>query len=199
MWEWFLQAKSPAQAAIVAGVVSLIVSFITAAVTLRVANERAAIDKKIAKLKGAIDRGIADRRAELDLRLQTLRNEFDKERMSAEQRQTNRRPFLEKQLAICFEVTDSAARLATETDPEKWLAERMNFRRLHWGITSLIDNQTLEDHLIEFISVIPSGEVISSMLPMNALTVPAYNIAHAARDLMASNWDVDLPPLKGKK
>jgi hypothetical protein len=33
---------------------------------------------------------------------------------------------------------------------------------------------------------------------MNALTVPAYRIAHAARDLMAKAWDVDLPPLEKK-
>jgi len=84
MWEWFLQAQPPAQTAVVAGIVSLVVGFITAAATIGVAKQRAAIDQKLAALRGEIDRGIAERRAALDLRLQELRTSFDREAISAE-------------------------------------------------------------------------------------------------------------------
>ena len=39
---------------------------------------------------------------------------------TAQQRQANRQPFLQKQLELCFQATETAGRLASETDPEEW-------------------------------------------------------------------------------
>lgn len=36
---------------------------------------------------------------------------------TATQRQANRQPFLQKQLELCFQASETASRLATETDP----------------------------------------------------------------------------------
>jgi hypothetical protein len=47
----------------------------------------------------------------------------------AEQRQANKRPFLEKQLALCFEAVEATGRLASETDLAEW--EKLD---LHSGV-----------------------------------------------------------------
>ena len=39
---------------------------------------------------------------------------------SAQQTQANRQPFLQKQLEVCFQATETAGRLASETDPKEW-------------------------------------------------------------------------------
>src|SRR5689334_13231441 len=45
---------------------------------------------------------------------------------TTEQAQSNRVPFLTEQLKLAFEASDTAARLATETDAAKWEAARQN-------------------------------------------------------------------------
>ena len=49
----------------------------------------------------------------------------------SEQRQANRRPFLERQMALCFEASEAASRLATETDPAEWEKARYVARAFH--------------------------------------------------------------------
>jgi hypothetical protein len=44
---------------------------------------------------------------------------------TAQQRQANRLPFLQKQLELCFQATETAARLASETDPVEWEKDRV--------------------------------------------------------------------------
>jgi hypothetical protein len=69
----------PAQvlAAIIAGIVSLVVGSITAIVTLRMASQRATVDEKIATLRGSIETNLATRRAAVDERLAQLKGELD--------------------------------------------------------------------------------------------------------------------------
>jgi hypothetical protein len=167
-------------------------------VTIRVARERAAVDEKLALLKADIDRGISARRETLDLRLQQLRADLDRERISAEQRQANRRPFLAKQLELCFEASDTAARLATETDPEEWERMRQSFWRLYWGTLSIVEDVPVERAMMALGQIVPREKLESPVLPMISLETPSYRLAHAARDLMRTSWDVDLPILPGE-
>jgi hypothetical protein len=46
---------------------------------------------------------------------------------SSQKAQSNRVPFLTEQLKLGFEASDTAARLATETDPAKWEETRQTF------------------------------------------------------------------------
>jgi hypothetical protein len=162
------------------------------------ALKRAAVDEKLALLKVDLDRGIAERREALDLRLQRIRSDFDRERISAEQRQANRQPFLLKQLELCFEASDIAARLATEIDPDEWERARLSFWRLYWGILSIVEDVSVERAMMTLGNAVPREKVEQPELPMISLRTPSYKLAHAARDLMRTNWDVSLPVLPGE-
>jgi hypothetical protein len=86
-------------AAIVAGIVSLLSGFITAAVTIRVARQRAGVDERLAELKGEIHRDVAQRRAVVDERLSEMRASFEKELAEQKERLDNRTLFAAEQVA----------------------------------------------------------------------------------------------------
>ena len=146
---------------------------------MRVADRQALVNEKIAQLKNDIDERIAN------------------QKLNIEQQQANRRPFLQKQLELCFEATDAAARLATEIKLDELEKSRLAFWRLYWGILSIVEDQAVEGTMYKLGEIVPKKPINSSQpLPMEALQVPAYELAHAARDLMRKSWDVDLPVLR---
>ena len=53
---------------------------------------------------------------------------------STQQRQANSTPFLQKQLELAFQSSETASILATETNMEKWEQARQRFWVLYWGI-----------------------------------------------------------------
>ena len=117
---------------------------------------------------------------------------------SAQQSQANRRPFLEQQLAIGVEITETAARLATETDPVKWTEDRATFWRLYWGRLALVEDREVESSMVQMGELIPKGPITANALPTSQLEIPAYELSHAVRGLILESWNVDLPPLKGR-
>ena len=116
-----------------------------------------------------------------------------------QQAQANKRPFLEQQLTICIEATDAASRLATETDLKLWEAERAKFWRLYWGRLALVEDRAVESSMVAFGNAMPQGPITQEDLPIEALQVPSLNLAHAARNLILSSWNVKLAPLQGEK
>ena len=117
---------------------------------------------------------------------------------AVQQGQANKRPFLEQQLAISVETTDTAARLATETDPVEWDKARASFWRLYWGRMSLVEDRGVESRMVEFGRLIPMGPIAADKLPQENLQVPALNLAHAQRQLILESWGVKLAPLQGQ-
>jgi hypothetical protein len=164
-------------AAIIAGVVSLVVGFATAYGTMRAANVKADVDESLARFKADVDQRIAE------------------QKLSIEQQQTNRRPFLQKQLELSFEATDVASRLAIETNPIEWEKSRFDFWRLYWGILGIVEDQSVAEAMIDLGKTIPVTPVTSAELPMTSLKGQALALAHAARDLMRKSWDVELSPI----
>jgi hypothetical protein len=118
---------------------------------------------------------------------------------TAEQRQANRQPFLQKQLDLCFEATDTAGRLASETDPGEWEKNRLNFWRLYWGSLSIVEDRAVEAAMVAFGGLLPDRPDSNPTLPMRELAGPSYNLAHACRDLVLASWQIDLPALAGHK
>jgi hypothetical protein len=159
--------------AIIAGAVSLAVGFTTAIVTIRVANVRAEVDRSLAQFE--------ERKAA--------------QKLTTEQQQTNRRPFLQKQLDLCFEATDTAARLATETNPVEWEKKRFDFWRLYWGVLGIVEDQAVASAMVALGNTVPLLPVASPELPMTSVKSQALALAHAARDLMRKSWDVELSPI----
>lgn len=115
------------------------------------------------------------------------------------QAQSNREPFLKKQLELGFEVSDSVAVLASSTDPDRWESARSDFWRLYWGQLSIVEDKAVEGAMIDLGRAIPRKPVSKLTLPMTALQDPSYRLAHAIRELSMRNWDVYLPALRDER
>jgi hypothetical protein len=118
---------------------------------------------------------------------------------TAQQRQANRQPFLQKQLELSFQATETAGRLASETNPIEWEKARITFWQLYWGPLSIVENPAVEGAMVDLGRLIPTEPVKDPKLPMTSLGAPSYQLAHAVRDLVLASWNVDLPPLQGKR
>jgi hypothetical protein len=93
---------------------------------------------------------------------------------STQQMQANRQPFLQKQLELCFQATETAGRLASETDPIEWEKARITFWRLYWGPLSIVEDQAVEGAMVKLGRLVPDHPVSSPELPMKSLGVPSY-------------------------
>jgi hypothetical protein len=111
--------------------------------------------------------------------------------------QSNRVPFLTKQLEVSFEASDTAARLATETDQLRWEKARQNFWRLYWGPLGIVEDPKVEQAMKELGKIVPK-QPTTPELPMRSLERPSLRLAHATRDLILMSWNVDLPPLQAE-
>jgi hypothetical protein len=107
-------------------------------------------------------------------------------------RQANKRPFLQKQLEVCFQVQDVAARLASEVNPEEWEKARSEFWRLYWGALCLVESPDVEAAMVNLGQLVPREKVLNPTLPMTILQRPSYELAHAARDLILGCWEAKL-------
>jgi hypothetical protein len=105
----------------------------------------------------------------------------------------------EKAAALCFQATDTAGRLASETDPKEWEKARISFWRLYWGPLSIVKDRGVEAAMVKLGELVPDHAVSLPEQPVKSLGVPSYELAHAVRDLVLTSWKVDLPPLKGKR
>ena len=117
---------------------------------------------------------------------------------AVQQAQSNRVPFLTEQLRLAFEASDTAARLATETDAAEWEAARQNFWRLYWGPLGIVEDRAVEAAMVALGGVVPR-EPGTPALPMRALEQPSLRLAHAARHLILDSWRVELPALQGDR
>ena len=117
---------------------------------------------------------------------------------TAEQAQSNRVPFLTKQLEISFEASDAAARLATETDPDLWEGARKDFWRLYWGPLSVVEDQAVKDAMVALGKSVPR-QPGPPVLPMASLQQLSFQLALAVRGQILRNWDVKLPALEGDR
>jgi hypothetical protein len=113
-----------------------------------------------------------------------------------EQQQANRRPFLEKQLELCFAASDAAARLPTEPDPLEWEKARLAFWRLYWGVLSIVEDPEVESAMVKFGKLIPNRPVAGSATHGDKMKNTSYELAHAIRRLILKSWNVDLPDLE---
>jgi hypothetical protein len=118
---------------------------------------------------------------------------------TVQQSQSNRQQFLQKQLELAFQASESASRLATLTEPAEWEKARQTFWILYWGPLSIVENRAVESAMVEFGKGVPPEPVSNLKLPMASLQVPSYELAHALRDLVLDSWNVHLPPLQGTR
>jgi hypothetical protein len=113
-----------------------------------------------------------------------------------EQQQANRRPFLEKQLELCFAASEAAAQLVTEPHSLQWETARLTFWRLYWGPLSVVEDPAVESAMVEFGKFIPPTPVNELTVVTEAMRDASYDLAHAIRRLILKSWNVDLPDLE---
>ncbi len=101
-----------------------------------------------------------------------------------------RKPFLQKQLTLCFEAVTQASTLATTTDPAKWQKAKSRFLELYWGELAVVENEAVAKKMIAFKQKLPSA--IGNELPIKGLEGPSILIAHECRALIKDNWKVPL-------
>jgi hypothetical protein len=112
------------------------------------------------------------------------------------QRQANKLSFLNKQLELSFQASETSARLATETDREKWKEAQGTFWRLYWGPLSIVEDPAVEAAMVRLGGLVPPPGAEVPRLPMTVLQQPSLQLGHATRDLVLRSWNVDLPALR---
>lgn len=108
----------------------------------------------------------------------------------AETRQLeSRRPFLEKQLDLCFDAAQATARLASGDETVRDAAT-LRFWELYWGELGLVENREVEQAMMAFRSGLEAGAI------GNDLGRLSLRVAHSCRRLILKGWGVDLQDLK---
>src|SRR5580700_9118977 len=62
--------------------------------------------------------------------------------------QSNRQPFLQKQLDLCFAASATVAKLATEINPKEWETARLQFWQLYWGTLCIVEDHEVETAMV---------------------------------------------------
>jgi hypothetical protein len=103
-----------------------------------------------------------------------------------------RKPFLDRQLTLYTEATQTAAILATSENPVELEKARRTFWELYWGNLAMVENgglvrseENVEAAMVKF------GACLSRHCKQDPdLQQLALRLAHACRDSLAVSWDV---------
>jgi len=113
-----------------------------------------------------------------------------------------RKPVWERQLAVLFEVSDSAAKIATSPpdDPERKRAEA-RFRQLYWGQVVLAENEELKEQLVKFKNCLDgiSDDCASEETKSDRLRDLSIFLTNKCRAAIATTWEVSLADLYERK
>lgn len=112
------------------------------------------------------------------------------------QEQANKEPFLREQLKLVFEASEVVAVLSTTTDPAVFSAKRDRFWTLYWGPLSIVEDRAVENWMADAGRLMPAPADPVPALPLAGLQSTSLELAHAARELVLTSWNVDLEPLR---
>ena len=110
----------------------------------------------------------------------------------------NQQPFNERQFTLCFEASNLASKLATETHPEEWDAARRSFWRLYYGPLCIVEDEDVPKAMVAVGGLIPKpGAPRPEQLPIGTTEYrkASIDLAHKVRALIKKTWKVDLGPL----
>lgn len=111
------------------------------------------------------------------------------------QAQTNRDPFLRKQLEVMFSASAATAQLATLRDPAEWMKARDAFWLLYTGPMVLVEDPKVAAAMIAFGKAVDAAGLPPDTLPRRELLPLSIDISVAARSLILKSWQVDIPAL----
>src|SRR5262249_52883200 len=103
-----------------------------------------------------------------------------------------RRPFLDLQLKLYQEATETAATLATSSDQDELTKSEARFWRLYWGVLAMVENGGISQQAggVEG-AMVRFGDALNEK-PRNAgrLQKASLELAHICRDSLANSWRV---------
>jgi hypothetical protein len=103
------------------------------------------------------------------------------------------KPFLEKQLEFCVEVTQAAAEIATSENQKKYADAVARFWELYWGRLALVEDEHLESAMVKFGEALKKHSLGADQAELKA---GSLRIAQAARNLVITSWKTGLNPLR---
>jgi hypothetical protein len=109
----------------------------------------------------------------------------DKDKELSTKRITASKPFLDLQLKLYAEATQTASYIANNPDSAERKQRITRFLELYWGELALVERGKVASAMKAYKSDLDSGTF--STLPGRAL-----DIAHACRDELAKSWELDL-------
>ena len=116
----------------------------------------------------------------------------------AAREQESKKRYWEEQNQIYREACDAAAAIAAADSLEEVKAERKKFRRLYWGIMSLVENRSVEGAMVDFGHGLDEWE--STRVKPEDMVTRAFTIAHCCRKSLQKTWSpVDIGDLKDER
>ena len=107
-----------------------------------------------------------------------------------------RKPFLVKQMELCFQASEAASTLASSTNIENWRRAKETFWMLYWGPLSVVEKPLsgtqegpVEEQMVVFGKKLKPLQN-SPTLPLKSLEQESLNLAHKCRELIFDSWNI---------
>lgn len=105
-------------------------------------------------------------------------------------KELRKQPFLTKQLELCLEASNVAARLATTNSNEAFDIAHARFLELFWGPLSVVENLQVAQAMVNFEQELQLSLAGDSALPLTDLEDWSYALAMAVRKLILRSWRI---------
>jgi hypothetical protein len=93
-------------------------------------------------------------------------------------------PFLDRQLKLFENATETAAFIATSSDSQERNGKIQVFWQLYWGRLSMVEKGEVEGAMVRF------GDDLNAKAELPVLQQDALQIAYACRDELARSWKI---------
>ena len=107
----------------------------------------------------------------------------------------SQKPFLVKQMELCFQASEAASTLASSTDLENWQRAKETFWMLYWGPLSVVETPLSGEQGLVEQQMVVFGKALkprqdNPTLPLMHLEQESLNLAHKCRDLIFDSWEI---------
>jgi len=94
------------------------------------------------------------------------------------------RPFLDRQLKLYTDATQSTATIATSASAADVAASTLRFWSLYWGELALVEDKRVEGAMVQF------GSALNRKADKSELQQLSLALARACRDSLSESWGV---------
>ena len=133
-----------------------------------------------------------------DLRAVQAAQYQQKHDSEAAQRES-RKPFLDVQMTLYFEASNTAAKIAVgKPKSPEWEVAKERFWQLYWGSLGAVEDNKVASAMVAFGNALTTIER-ENRSEYSSLAPAALQIAHASRDSLKERWDVPLGEITAQR